>query len=106
MKAATPVNEASLKDHPIIATLGILAFVNWFMFFGVSMYLHGDALRTLPSRDGFILTSHGNHTPVSESVWLFSLLYSGATLLLTPLMMITVGVCLQGAKGGRQRGQA
>src|SRR5437660_9499316 len=74
-----PSYGAFLKTRPILGTLGILTFLNWFVFFGVGMYLHGDALGTLPSRDGFVLSSHGHHTPVSESVWLFSLIYSRAT---------------------------
>jgi hypothetical protein len=49
------------------------------------MYLGGDALKTRPSIDGFVLVSHGRKTPpVSESIWLFSLIYSGLTLMLTP----------------------
>ena len=75
------------KTSPILGTLALLAFVNWFVFFAVSMYLGGDALDTLPSRDGFAVTSHGHHKPVSESVWLFSLFYSSATLLLSPLIL-------------------
>src|SRR5438552_18576340 len=39
-------------------------------------------------RDGFVVTSHGHHKAVSEAVWQFSLFYSGATLLLTPLIWL------------------
>src|SRR5438445_4031891 len=73
-----------VKQSPILGSLFVLSFLNWFLFFAVTMYLHGDALGTFPSRDGFAVESHGHYTPVSESAWLFSLFYSGTTILLTP----------------------
>ena len=79
-----PARQFSFKDIPVLGTLALIAFINWFVFFAVSIYLGGDATGTLPSQDGFILTSHGRHTAVSESTWVFSLYYSSATLLLTP----------------------
>src|SRR5262245_19323565 len=69
---------------PVVLALAILAFLNWFVFAGISIYIGGDAIGTLPSTDGFIVESHGQRTVVSEAVWLFSLFYSGGTLLLTP----------------------
>jgi len=77
-----------VRQSPLLGTLFVLSFVNWFLFFAVSMYLHGDALGTYPSHDGFAVKSHGRITPVSESVWEFSLFYSAATLLLTPAIQI------------------
>jgi hypothetical protein len=84
--SAASLNDFNPKASPIIGTLLIIAFVNWFVFFGISMYLGGDALGILPSKDGFVVTSHGRHTAVSESAWVFSLFYSSATLLLSPLI--------------------
>jgi len=77
-----------VKQSPILGSLFVLSFLNWFLFFAVTMYLHGDALGTFPSRDGFAVESHGRYTPVSESAWLFSLFYSGTTILLTPAIWI------------------
>jgi hypothetical protein len=79
-----------LKASPKFGLLGLLAFLNWFLCAGINMYFGGDALDTLPSRDGFALISHGHYTAVSESVWLFSLIYSGASLLLTPIIVLSV----------------
>jgi uncharacterized membrane protein YadS len=76
------------KKSPVLGTLLLLSVLNWFVFFGVSMYLGGDAVGILPSHDGFVVKSHGHHTPVSESAWVFSLIYSSATLLLTPLIWL------------------
>ena len=77
-----------LRTSPVLGTLLLISFLNWFVFFGISMYFGGDALGTLPSRDGFVVTSHGHHKAVSESVWRFSLFYSGTTLLVTPLIWL------------------
>src|SRR5258705_165406 len=81
-----------LKEAPILGILFILSFVNWFLFAAINIYLGGDALGTLPSRDGFVVTSHGHHKAVSESAWIFSLFYSGATVLLTPLIWLSFAV--------------
>lgn len=82
----------TFRKAPILTGLFLLSFLNWFVFFAVSMWLHGDALGTLPSRDGFIVTSHGRHAAVSEGAWLFSLYYSAATLLVTPAVWLIFGV--------------
>jgi predicted metalloprotease len=83
---------ACVRQSPVLVTLLVASVINWLLFFGVSMYLHGDALGTLPSKEGFVVRSHGQLTPVSESVWLFSLFYSGATLMLTPAIWIAAAV--------------
>ena len=80
-----------LTLSPILRFLFILSVLNWFMFFCTSLYFHGDALNILPSIDGFVVTSHGHRSPVSESVWVFSLFYSGITILITPAIWIAVG---------------
>ena len=80
--------EDLVKQSPVLGMLFVLSFLNWFLFFAVSMYLHGDALGTVPSRDGFVVTSHGHHTAVSQSAWVFSLFYSGATVKLTPAIWV------------------
>jgi hypothetical protein len=77
-----------LVAHGIVPALCAIAWINWFLFCGISGYLGGDALHTLPSKDGFVLTSHGRPTPVSEPVWVCNLFYTGATLLLTPLVFL------------------
>jgi hypothetical protein len=77
-----------LVAHGIVPALCAIAWINWFLFCGISSYLGGDALHTLPSKDGFVLTSHGRPTPVSEPVWVCNLIYTGVTLLLTPLVFL------------------
>jgi hypothetical protein len=77
-----------LVAHGIVPAVCAIAWINWFLFCGISGYLGGDALHTLPSKDGFVLTSHGRPTPVSEPVWVCNLFYTGATLLLTPLVFL------------------
>jgi hypothetical protein len=77
-----------VRQSPILGTLFVVSFLNWLLFFTISMYLHGDALGTYPSRDGFVVKSHGHFTPVSEPVWVFSIFYSGATVMLTPAIWI------------------
>ena len=86
MQSNETASGISFRKTPILGALAMLSFPNWFVFAGISMYLGGDALGILPSRDGFVLTSHGRHTAVSESAWIFSLYYSSGTLLLTPLI--------------------
>jgi hypothetical protein len=77
-----------VRQSPILGSLFIVSFLNWFLFFAINMYLHGDALGTYPSRDGFVVKSHGHFTPVSESMWVFSLFYSGTTVMVTPAIWI------------------
>lgn len=90
--------EDFVKQSPVLGTFFVLSFLNWFIFFAISMYLHGDALGTIPSRDGFVVTSHGHHTPVSQSVWAFSLFYSAATIMVTPAVWIASGVRMFGGQ--------
>jgi hypothetical protein len=51
MSSQLNFNGQRTKASPIIAALGILAFINWFVFFGVSIHLGGDAMGVLPSVD-------------------------------------------------------
>src|SRR3954469_12177678 len=81
--------EEFVRQSPVPGTLFIASFLNWFLFFAISMYLHGNALGTFPSKDGFVVKSHGHFTPVSESVWVSSLFYSGATVMVTPAICIS-----------------
>ena len=97
-KSEEPAAESSFKKSPILTTLALLSLVNWFVFFGVSLYSGGDAVGVLPSRDGFVVTSHGHHTAVSESAWAFSLYYSTATRLLTPLIWLLYAARMHGSK--------
>jgi hypothetical protein len=73
-----------LEEMPLHGALLILSWFNWFVFAAFSIYWGGDAIGTLPSRDGFILTSHGHHTNVSKTVWVLNLFYGAATFLGTP----------------------
>ena len=84
--------EDFVKQSPVLGTLVLVSFLNWFVCFGINIYLHGDAVGTFPSRDGFVVKSHGHYSPVSESVWLFSLYYSAATKLITPAIWIVAAV--------------
>jgi hypothetical protein len=83
-----PTPPDTVKVSPVLGTLLVMSVLNWGAFAGVSIYLGGDALGTLPSHDGFIVNSHGHHKVVSEPAWKFSLYYSGASLLLTPSIWI------------------
>jgi hypothetical protein len=58
------------------------------VFAGVSLTIGGDSIGTLPSKQGFVVTSHGNETVVSERTWLFCLFYPAATLSLSPLLIV------------------
>jgi hypothetical protein len=80
-------NALSLADSPILGSLALLAFVNWFVCMGVHLYMGGDALGILPSSDGFVVKSHGHRAPVSEAAWVFNLFYSAATFLLSPMVV-------------------
>jgi hypothetical protein len=94
--AQTPKSSLAdlLKASSILGALFKFACVNVFLFAAISLYLGGLAFNTLPSQDGFVLlipqsdgplvNVPGWRIPVSESVWLFSLIYGHATLLLTP----------------------
>jgi hypothetical protein len=87
-----------VKQSPFLGTLFVVSFLNWFLWFAINVYLHGDALGTIPSRDGFTVKSHGHFTPVSESVWVFSLFYSGATMLLTPAVWMGAAARMIGGR--------
>ena len=87
-----------IRQSPILGTLFVVSFLNWFLFFAISTYLHGDALGTYPSRGGFVVKSHGHFTPVSESVWVFSLFYSGATVMVTPAIWIASAASMFGGQ--------
>jgi hypothetical protein len=79
-----------LKIHRVLGLLGMVAFLNLLLFLCLNIFLGGDSLGILPSKDGFIVNNHGHHTAVSQSVWVFSLFHSAATLLLTPIIFLTV----------------
>jgi len=83
----SPSHETQFSRAPIVTSLALIAFINWFVFFGVSMYVGGDAIGIKPSTDGFVVKSHGNRTPVTERVWLFSLVYPYCTLMLSPAII-------------------
>ena len=89
--ANDPFSWEKLRDRvPVRSILASIAFANWFIFAGVTLCIGGDALRTIPSQQGFVVVSHGRETVVSEGVWLFSLCYTWATLLFTPLAFLLV----------------
>lgn len=92
MQTTDRSSENILNTSPVLGALLLISSLNWFVFFGTSIYLGGDALGTLPSRNGYVVTSHGHQTAVSERVWQFSLFYSGATLLVTPAIWLTFAV--------------
>ncbi len=96
MSSEADVNERQRKVPRLFTALVILAVINWFVFFGVSMHLGGDSMGVVPSVDGFVLESHGHKTLVTEKVWISSLIYSSATLALTPLAFFTAAA-FQGA---------
>jgi hypothetical protein len=83
------------RTSPILATLAAITYINWFIFAGISSHFGGEALDVLPSKDGFIVTSHGHKTPVTESVWLFCLIYPYCTLMLSPAAFFLLGARLK-----------
>lgn len=92
-KRENSANEDTFNNlAPALKALAAVAFVNWFVFFTVSISIGGAALGTTPSQHGFVVTSHGHETAVTERVWLFSLYYPLATLALTPIVFFLVGL--------------
>lgn len=87
-----PSHEAQYSRAPVVTTLALIAFVNWLVFFGLSMHFGGDAIGIRPSIDGFVVKSHGNKTSVTEAVWLFSLIYPYCTLMLSPAVALLFAV--------------
>ncbi len=83
-----PTLQEQFRASPVLSVLALITFINRFMFFGISAHFGGDALGILPSTDGFVVTNHGHKTVVTESVWLFSLIYPYCTLMLTPAIML------------------
>ena len=80
-----------IRQAPIRCALAALAFINWIVFFVISMRIDGDAIGVMPSKQGFVVVSHGGETVVSEGTWLLSLYYPLATLSLTPLLVFLLG---------------
>lgn len=80
------------RDAPVRTILTVIAGVNWFVFFNLTIYLGGDAIGTTPSQQGFIVTTHGRETAVTEGVWLFSLYYPLATLTLSPFVVFLLAL--------------
>jgi hypothetical protein len=89
---ASASQEAQFKSAPIATSLALIAFINWFVFVGISMHVGGDAIGVKPSADGFVVKSHGNRTKVTEQVWLFSLIYPYCTLMLSPAVVFLFAV--------------
>jgi hypothetical protein len=85
-----PRSNENWRKHPIAAGCMALVVLNWLLFMGMSIYFGGFADGMRPSVDGFVLENKGHRTPVSPSVWLFSLIYGGVTLTLTPPIAIVL----------------
>ena len=91
------MNSPSADDHrippidiratPVCSVLALMVFINWFICGIVAVFLGGDALDTLPSEEGFVVSSHGVTTEVTESVWVISLTYSYLTIGFTPMLL-------------------
>jgi len=64
--------------------VAIITFINWFVHFGVGLYIGGDASCTVPTARHFVVTDHGHLTPVGERTWLISLFYTTFTMLEFP----------------------
>jgi hypothetical protein len=88
--APSPPSAQTLGRVPV--TLFLVFFLNWFVFFGTTVWIGGTALGTTPSKEGFVIKEKGRRKPVSEGLWLFSLVYPAATLTLSPAVMIGVAV--------------
>ncbi len=62
----------SRRAKLVMIPVTILAFVNFFTFIFIDLYLGGDALNGY-ARDGhYFLCSHGRYTEVSRDVWTYS----------------------------------
>ena len=62
-----------------------VGFLNWFVFFGVSLALGGTPLQAETVVDGrYYLETKGGMTQVSEALWLFMLFYATLSLVLMP----------------------
>jgi hypothetical protein len=85
-----PRYDLNWRKHPIAGGCMALVVLNWLLFMGMSLHFGGFADGMRPSVDGFVLEDHGRRTPVSPSVWLFSLIYGGVTLTLTPPIAIVL----------------
>jgi hypothetical protein len=87
---------------PVRFTLLICIICNWFVWGIISLCIGGDAIGTMPSAQGYLLRSNGKFRAVSKGIWVFSLSYSTATLLITPLAFVLVCTALiRGMFGGR-----
>jgi hypothetical protein len=69
---------------------------------GVSLLIGGVAMGTTPSSQGYFVADHGHFVRVTERVWLFSLFYPAATLLMTPL---AIGLLLASFNRGPFKGR-
>lgn len=56
----------------------------------MTLWIGFDAIGTTPSTQGFVVTSHGHTTAVSEGVWRFAPYYPLATLTLSPAIMLLI----------------
>jgi hypothetical protein len=65
-----------------VKTFALLALANWLLCSVISEFLGGTPFGTDPSVGSFHLLNKGVRTPVSETVWLWSLYYSWLSHLL------------------------
>ena len=74
-----------------LKALGSLSPVNWFVWWWVSLFLHGTALGTKVHHNLYVLVDHGRLTSVSQPLWWFSLVYTWFSNLL-PCVVIWLSV--------------
>ena len=86
-KRRSPLRDAFQKS-PALFILVLVAYVNWFALAAISGHYRGDSIGVRPSIDGFVVTSHGLRTGVTESHWVFLLIYPYCTFMLTPAIVV------------------
>jgi hypothetical protein len=68
--------------------MAILGGINFVVFFGVAIYIGGDALNGHVEGGRFFLSSHGKLTETSESIFLYSQLHALSIFITHPLAII------------------
>jgi hypothetical protein len=82
----------SRRAKPVIIPVVILAFVNFFSFIFIDLYLGGDALNGY-ARDGhYFLCSHGRYTEVGRAVWTYSYWHAISVFITHGLVFISVAI--------------
>jgi|GEM_PF-6498294 hypothetical protein len=72
--------------------LAIIAFVNFFSFMGIDLYLSGSALNGKQENGKFYLGEHGRYKEVSEQVFEYSKIHSYSIFVTHGLVFLLGGM--------------